>query len=163
MNNNPHDNNNDDTLGHGIHRLLRSQPDRVAPASLEARVLAEVARRAALPWWRQPFARWPLAARAAFMVVSAAIAAVMIVTLARILNVIPGRLETGAGGLLLRLQGYWNIVSGYCAYRLAEIPPHVFAIAAAVLASCYAALLGLGAAAYRYLWKTQNPPTISHT
>ena len=162
MNNNRH-NNNDNDLERDIHRLLRSQPERAAPASLEARVFAEVARRAALPWWRQPFACWPLAARAAFMIVSAAIAAVMIVTLARILNVIPSQLESSAGGLLMRLQGYWNIAAGYCAYYLAEIPSYVFAIAAVVLVASYAALIGLGAAAYRYLWKAHDSPTISHT
>lgn len=146
---NPHD-----ELANKIHRVLRAQPDRAAPASLESRVFTEIARRAALPWWKQSFARWPLAARAVFMVVSAAIAAAMIITLARILNILPGQFSTiSTSSLFMNIRGYWNMAAGYCAYHLADIPAYVFTIIAAAVAACYAALFGFGAAAYRYLWK----------
>src|SRR5476649_1202935 len=56
-----------------IHRTLREQPARRAPRSLEQRVLAELERRAALPWWRRSFAHWPLPARAGFLVICAAL------------------------------------------------------------------------------------------
>ncbi len=39
-------------------------PPRPAPASLEARVLREIARRATLPRWRSGITHWPAAARA---------------------------------------------------------------------------------------------------
>src|SRR4051794_8580369 len=57
-----------------IHRTLRDLPSRHAPRSLEQRVLAEIERRAALPWWRKSFAHWPVAARAGFILVSAGFA-----------------------------------------------------------------------------------------
>ena len=41
-------------------------------------MLAELARRAALPWWRKSFAHWPMAARAAFVVLGAGIAAAFV-------------------------------------------------------------------------------------
>ena len=45
---------------------LRELPDVRAPASLQARVFAELARRQSLPWWRQSFRHWPMAAQAVF-------------------------------------------------------------------------------------------------
>lgn len=51
-------------------RLLRQQPLRKAPASLEARVLAEIGRRAGRPWWRQGISAWPPTGRAALIGVS---------------------------------------------------------------------------------------------
>src|SRR4051794_7570835 len=47
--------------------VARTQPLRRAPASLEGRVLAQLA---PAPWWRRGFTNWPLAARAAFLVAS---------------------------------------------------------------------------------------------
>jgi hypothetical protein len=153
---NPHDKPARDNLARDIHRILRAQPDRAAPATLESRVFAEIARRAALPWYRQSFARWPLAARAVFLVVSAAIAAAMILALARILNILPARVGAlSTNSLIMMARGYWNMAAGYCAYHLAGIPSSVWAIVAAGVAACYATLFGFGAAAYRYLWKAQ--------
>ena len=53
----------DPDLENFIHQTLRSLPDRPAPRSLESRVLAAIEARAALPWWKQSFAQWPVAAR----------------------------------------------------------------------------------------------------
>ena len=64
-------------LESSIHRILRSVPDRTAPAGLEGRVLAEIALRAALPWWRRSFTHWPAAVRAAFVAGSAVAAALL--------------------------------------------------------------------------------------
>lgn len=148
--------NTDEKLTRDIDRVLRSLPDRDAPAAIEARVFAEIARRAALPWWRQPFARWPFAARAVFLVASAAIAAAMIVTIARLLHIVPEQLSTlQTNSLLMTARGYWNMAAGYCAYHLADVPAYVWTIAATAVVACYAALFGFGAAAYRYLWKAQ--------
>jgi hypothetical protein len=53
-----------------VHEVLRDQPLRHAPNTLEARVFAEMARRAALPWWRKSFTHWPMLARVAFLIAS---------------------------------------------------------------------------------------------
>lgn len=52
---------------------LRALPLRRAPESLQSRVFAELARREALPWWRQSFRAWPVAAQAAFAVLALAV------------------------------------------------------------------------------------------
>jgi len=55
----------------GLERLigtaLRELPLRQAPVALESRVLEELERRAALPWWSRSLRHWPLAARAVFV------------------------------------------------------------------------------------------------
>jgi hypothetical protein len=53
----------DEKLEHLVGQVLREQPPRRAPASLEARVLREIAARARLPWWRRGIASWPAAVR----------------------------------------------------------------------------------------------------
>lgn len=53
----------EDRLARVAHEALRQLPPQHAPASLEARTLAEIERRAALPRWRAGIARWPAAAR----------------------------------------------------------------------------------------------------
>lgn len=48
-----------------IDRLLKELPELSAPAALGPRVLAAIARRRALPWYRQPWPAWPIALRLA--------------------------------------------------------------------------------------------------
>jgi hypothetical protein len=67
-----------------IDALLRELPDVAAPASLEARVLARLAAQHALPWYRQGFASWPLAARILFVPVAAAAAWLALLLFARV-------------------------------------------------------------------------------
>lgn len=54
---------NDEKLERLVSQVLRDQPLRRAPASLEARVLGQLAARARLPWWRRGVASWPAAVR----------------------------------------------------------------------------------------------------
>jgi hypothetical protein len=53
----------DEKLERLVGQVLREQPLRRAPASLEARVLGEIAARARLPWWRRGIASWPITVR----------------------------------------------------------------------------------------------------
>jgi hypothetical protein len=46
-----------------VSQVLRDQPLRQAPASLETRVLSELAARARQPWWRRGIASWPAGVR----------------------------------------------------------------------------------------------------
>ena len=138
-----------------IHRTLRALPARRAPGSLEPRMRAELARRAALPWWRQGFAHWPLAARAAFVVLSAGIVKLVLVavtwatggfealpwraTLARPLAWIEGSLTV--------LQSIGNFADTI----LGSIPPLWLYGGIAGVVALYVALFGLGTMAYRTL------------
>jgi hypothetical protein len=55
-----------------VARALRDLPLRSAPGTLEIRVMAAIAQRAALPRWRLGFLHWPLAAQCVFLVTSIA-------------------------------------------------------------------------------------------
>src|ERR1035438_2139941 len=85
-----------DKLEASIHRVLRKLPDRKAPFTLEARVLAELGRRASLPWWRKSFAHWPSAVRAGFFV-GAGLAAALVVAVLFLLGRSTGARELTAG------------------------------------------------------------------
>jgi hypothetical protein len=61
-----------------VGRVLKETPVRRAPSSLESRVLREIGRRAALPWWRRSFSRWPRIARAGFTLVCGSVAAAVL-------------------------------------------------------------------------------------
>jgi hypothetical protein len=136
-----------------VQRALASLPDRRAPLTLEARVLAEIERRAALPWWRRSFAHWPAAARGAFLVVSAAAAAVLIaVTMAVARNA--GAAEA-AGEVARRFA--WLGVARETFATLVDDGTTIFSTvpslwvygALAVIGGGYVTLIGAGAAAYR--------------
>jgi len=56
-----------------IERHFRDLPELPAPACLVSQVMMELDRRAALPWYRQSWERWPMAARLSLVLVLAAI------------------------------------------------------------------------------------------
>jgi hypothetical protein len=114
-----------------LDRTLHELPLRRAPFTLESRVLGELERRAALPWWRRSFAYWPLLARAAFLVI--------------------------CGGLIrLAFLAGATTVAGVRSLSWASLartePPTWAYEGIAVCAVLYAVLFGLGAAVYRTLY-----------
>jgi hypothetical protein len=142
-----------------IDRALRAQPLRRAPLELGVRVLAEIERRAALPWWRNNFAHWPLAARAGFLIASygvvrLALAAAM--SLAAILR--SSRIADALNPAVNWLHGGASIISVTAdigASVMRAVPPYWLHDGAVIAVALYAALFGLGAAAYRTLYVTR--------
>lgn len=136
-----------------VHRALGELPDRRAPRTLETRVLAEISRRAALPWWRQSFAHWPLAVRAGFFVLSAAVAAALLAGLFLALR--SAGSPAVAGALWQRfawLDALRSAGSGTAQAAgdvFGAIPQYWLYGTLAAIAALYAAIVGLGAAAYR--------------
>jgi hypothetical protein len=61
-----------------IDEQLRRLPPVSAPATLVTRVMAAIANRATLPWWRQTWWHWPKAAQAAVLMVALSAAALAI-------------------------------------------------------------------------------------
>lgn len=126
-----------------LDRLLRALPPRRAPSSLEARVLGQLERRAALPWWRRSFAHWPLPARAAFLVVC--VASIRLAFL--------GSTTAAAGVRSLswaRQVGMLASSVGHLAALMAPTaPPGWLFEGVAFCAVLYVVLFGLGAAVYR--------------
>ena len=135
-----------------IDKALRDQPLRRAPDSLEAKVMAEIARRAAAPWWQGSFAGWPVAARLLFLIASAGFA--KLVLNATTLVVAP--LDPGARSAALFADVAW-IHSLFAAIgAAARALPSLWVYGAlAVIAVLYLTLFGVSAAAYRTLYATR--------
>jgi hypothetical protein len=147
---------NEGTLEELIDRTLRTQPPRRAPQDLQARVFAEIERYAALPWWRNSFAHWPIAARVGFLIASygflrLALAAAMWVGSALRSAQVVGALHPAERWL----HGSASIISVAAdvgASVIRAVPPNwLYGAVAAALVS-YAVLFGLGATAYRALY-----------
>ncbi|HEY3849609.1 MAG TPA: hypothetical protein VGL87_01465 [Steroidobacteraceae bacterium] len=142
-----------------VRRALQEAPLRRAPPSLEPRVLRELGRRAALPWWRHSFARWPRLARAGFTVTcGSVVAAVLAATWPWASGGASAGAGAWAGGSPLRLPWARSALTLVEVAReldaaLVRVVPLEWlygALAAGVI--LYAALFGLGAAAYRTLY-----------
>jgi hypothetical protein len=147
--------NENEKLEAAIHRVLRSLPDRKAPAGLEGRVLAELSRRAALPWWRKSFVHWPAAVRAMFFVGSAVAAALLIAGVI-FLGQSRGAHEL-AGGVassfswLIFARDMVATLNDKVRALIAAIPPIWLYGVVGTVAICYAALAAICAATYRTL------------
>jgi len=136
-----------------IHQTLRSLPDRRAPRSLEARVLAAIETRQSLAWWRQSFAHWPLAARAAFLVVTGVLAAALIGLFFRSGSTVnPSAVLSGPAAFFAHLKSIASGLTGFGALLFRSIPVLWIYGGLAFFAAMYAALIGLGATAYRTLF-----------
>jgi hypothetical protein len=142
-----------------IEQTVRDLPPRRAPKSLEGRVLAEIARRAALPWWRRSFVHWPLPARAAFLVACLGIVKLFVVASIWIL----AGFDSSQAGMALTAQFAWvetgyaflASIAGFFEIVFRNIPPLWLYGGLAFFTTMYLALFGLGAAAYRTLYATR--------
>lgn len=136
-----------------VHQTLRSLPDRRAPRSLEANVLAVIEAHQALPWWRQSFGYWPVAIRAVFLVFTGVLAAIL---MALFLNVGPA-FDTVASlseaeKFLAQIKVLFEGIHGTWVLLTRNIPLNWIYAAGALVVVLYAALIGLGATAYRLLF-----------
>lgn len=139
-----------------LQAVLRAQPLRPAPRTLEARVLGEIARRQALPWWHQSFAFWPQPVKLAFLVLGVGLAALALLFSMHVLGVINTRaiqqvfepLATAGHTLRLAVMS----VSEMIGRLVPEVSPTVVYGGLALVGGAYAVMLGLGATAYRVLW-----------
>ena len=133
-----------------IHQTLRSLPDRKAPRSLESRVLAGIAARQVRPWWRQSFAHWPLAVRGAFLVLAGGLAAGFVLLGAtRFADLLPAL--RGFLAPVAQVSSAATFIADLGATIFRSIPTFWLYGIVAFIATLYAALVGLGATAYRTL------------
>jgi hypothetical protein len=144
-----------------IGTLLSRQPLRQAPSSLEARVLRELAVRASKPWWLQGFSRWPWAARVLCLPVGLGLVQLSFLTTGRLMSLWQA-LQTSAPASTaqsgLQMLGNLSQAVQTLGNMLTREIPQVWIYGAAGLALLlYAALFGLGAAAFRTLLATSEP------
>ncbi len=137
-----------------LNRMLRQLPLRRAPVTLESRLIGELERRRTLPWWHRGFMLWPNTARAAFVALCGALIGLTFldgswsIAGTQALNEI-GLLSVSWGYPLVALAGSAGDVA---TLLLQAIPPMWVYGGLGLCALLYAALFGLGAAAYRSLY-----------
>jgi hypothetical protein len=137
---NPHD---EALLEQQIHKTLRAQPARRAPRSLEQRVLAAIAERQALPWYRRAPSHWPMQAR---LMAGLSTAALIAMTSHRASSV-----EAATPESIGWLESLGTALFSSFSTALQSIPAPYLYGSLAMVASCYLACFGLGATAYRTL------------
>jgi hypothetical protein len=156
---NPMPENPRDPLEARVHRTLRAQPLRRAPRSLEARVFAALARQAVLPWWHKSYAYWPAPMRAAFFVLSAIAAAALVAGLYFLSRGASEQLASEVAGRFAWFnfaQETFAVISSRALSVWRAIPPLWLYGGVAALATAYATLLGVGAAAYRVFFAPRS-------
>jgi hypothetical protein len=148
-----------DELERLMEEAMKDLPLRRAPSTLEARVLGELARRAALPWWRRSFGHWPLFARVLFVVICAGLIRLAFMEGAVAVAGVHSLHESGVLPLSwVRDVGVLAAAAGNLMALLARTaPPSWVYEGIAVCAVLYAVLFGLSAAVYRTLFlQTHN-------
>jgi hypothetical protein len=138
-------------LERALTEALKGLPLRRAPRTLELRVVDELERRAALPWWRVSFTHWPAAPRVAFVIVCIALVAATF--LGGVVAFVGDRSFNEAAALVLSwVQPFLAVMSsagGVATLLVRVIPPLWLYGGMAFGIMLYLALFGLGAAAYR--------------
>jgi hypothetical protein len=145
-----------DRLEQLIELTLREQPPRRAPASLESRVLAELARRAALPWWRKSYSYWPLAVRAVFIIASIGVAklgvdAAVWATSGLRASPVAGTLAAEVSWIHALSNSFYFLRSVW-ALLIDSIPELWLYGGALAIGALYLSMFGLSAVAYRTLY-----------
>ncbi len=129
-----------------LDRTLKELPLRRAPATLQSKVLAELERRAALPWWRRSFGHWPRSARAAFLVLCAALAGLALVGGIAAID------EIGSLPFTHDALATMTAAADLAALVARYAPPTWVYDLLVLCALLYGVLFGLGAVAYRTLY-----------
>jgi hypothetical protein len=147
---------NPEELEKMVHAALRALPDRQAPATLEARVLAAIEARAAVPWWHKSWSHWPRSVRVAFLAFCGGLAGLLILGGVYVQASFDPAQVSGvlapAFAWVERVASIGRALADVAALIGRQIPSLWLYGAIAFVAGLYAMLFGLGATAYRTLW-----------
>lgn len=138
---------------------VRGLPNRRAPGTLEARVLAALEHREHIAWWHKSWAYWPTAVRAAFLAFATAVSGTMV---AAVYAAAAGW-DTGAVASqfashfsgLSRVFGAGVWIIEFCNHLIGSVPSLWIYGGLAFAATLYVSLFGLGAVAYRTLYRSE--------
>ena len=152
--------NDAERLERQVHAALRELPPLRAPSTLESRVLRELARREARPWWRQGFGRWPLAARLLFVPLSAGFVKLAFLSVGAFGSIVDTAQRTTAlgsvGNRWQTLNSMFQTVRTVGSLIMQNVPQvWVYGLLGFGLL-LYVSLFGIGAAAFRSLVVTPN-------
>jgi hypothetical protein len=145
----------DEKLERLVSRVLRDQPLRQAPASLEARVLGELAARARLPWWRRGIASWPAMVRVPVITACAVCVPLVWVLSLWLATRVASATRARIAGPLATLQGTGHTLASLgalAAHIMQSIPREWLLGGLIATATLYAALFALVAVGYSLLY-----------
>jgi hypothetical protein len=130
-----------------IDKTLREQPLRRAPESLEANVLAMIEEQMSRAWWQSGFARWPIAARGAFALLSIAL-----IRFAMILGDWVGSGFTSLSSSFANATDWVHPLTRDVTSLIDRVPAVWLYGGLVVICSAYIMIFGIGMAAYRTLY-----------
>jgi hypothetical protein len=140
-----------------VHAELRALPLRQAPRTLEARVFAAIEQRSQVAWWHRSWSYWPTGVKAGFAFVATAFAGTVVAASYSLLSgVNPETVAAQAGERLSLFTKLWNAAAwtvDFVSTQVGTIPPLWLYGGLAFLATMYATFFGLGAVAYRALYR----------
>ena len=148
---------NEQELEQFIHSTLRSLPARRAPRSLESRVMAALEQQAMIPWYHKSWSYWPAAVRAAFLALVIGVKGAVVAAFYLGFNGVEqsGIAEQAGERLSIFARIYhvaaWIVDLG--AQVVNSIPPLWLYGGVTAIALMYATFFGLGAFAYRTLYR----------
>jgi hypothetical protein len=138
-----------------VSQVLRDQPLRQAPASLEARVLGELAARARQPWWRRGIASWPASVRVPVIAGCAVCVPLVWVLSMWLLTHLVTETRSRVAGPLATLQGTRHTLAslGALATHILQSIPREWLVGGIIAtATLYATLFALVAIGYSLLY-----------
>jgi hypothetical protein len=140
-----------------IHQNLRSLPVRRAPRSLESRVLAAIEQRAMIPWYHKSWSYWPAAVRVAFLAGATGVTGVLVTAFYLMCNGANASAVAAQAGerlsLFTKIYHLAAWIADFGVQVFGRIPPLWFYGSLALIAALYATFFGLGAFAYRTLYR----------
>jgi len=140
-----------------VHQQLRGLPSRRAPRTLESRVLAAIEQRALIPWYHQSWSHWPAAVRSLFLVLATTVTSAVIGGFyVGFTGASTSSIVVAAGqklGLLAKAYHVALWIVDLCTQMVGRIPSLWLYGGLTAIALCYATFFGLGAAAYRTLYR----------
>jgi hypothetical protein len=135
-----------------IDRQLKALPELDAPAGLVPRVMATLAARAALPWYRQSWSHWPAALRWGSLAAFLALFGGLCYASSGIFERAEASIRERVPANTLGLASLWNALNDLAATAFAALQHlgtgAMVGIAATLILS-YLMFLALGAAYYR--------------
>jgi hypothetical protein len=140
-----------------VHQNLRSLPLRKAPRTLESRVLAALEQQATVAWYHKSWAYWPGAVKAVFLAVATGVSGAAITAFYLMSQgADTGAVTAAAGERFAGAAALFHVfrwIASYTNETIASIPPLWLYGGLAFVAAMYATFFGLGAAAYRTLYR----------
>jgi hypothetical protein len=147
-------NSEQDPLARWTDQALRQLPQRPAPAGFQARVIAEIQRQAALPWYRRPWTQWNRNQRwFSFILFAALLSAVFGFVLPSLelaaTQGSAGQIASDASRTLATLSSGAETVGKSLRLVIDRIPSLYLTAAFTALAALWLSTAGLGAACWR--------------